>query len=216
MNVFKGFVKKINSKEGRAKSGKPYTLWSAKLENEDGTEQDNWISFGFDKPEIKEGDYVKITCEQDGKYLRVTETKRLKNAPARSSKAAAPQSAGGHVSSTQVSIHYQSARKDALQALDILLKSDSLPLTSAKGKAGEAKRYEEVMALIDKLTVRFFQDAESHRILATVADEGAVSAEDAGSLPEDSDDENEDVEEADEGDDEEEDTDDDRPDPVRP
>jgi hypothetical protein len=202
MSVFKGFVKKINSKEGRAKSGKPYTLWSAKLENEDGTEQDNWISFGFDKPEIKEGDYVKITTEQDGKYLRVTETKRLKNAPARSNKAA-PSASGGHVSSTQTSIHYQSARKDAIEALALLIEASALPLTKDTAKAGQAKRYEEVMALIDKLTVRFFHDAETHRLLTTVVDEGAVEA-DAGSLPEDSDDEDESAEEADEGDDEEE------------
>jgi hypothetical protein len=205
--VFKGWVKKLNSKDGQAKSGRPYTLWSAKLEKEDGTEYDNWISFGFTKPEIKEGDYVKITAEQDGKYLQVKEVKRLKNAPARVVAKGAEGTNQNVSTSTQVSIHYQSARKDALQAIDILIKSDALPISAAKTKAGEAKRYVELLALIDKLTVQFFYDAQTHRLLATVADAGAIAPDAAGSLPEDSDGDDEE-ESVDEDDDEEEESDD--------
>lgn len=213
--VIKGFIAKINMKTGRGKRG-VWNLYSAKMELEDGTEFDKWVSFGFDKPAVKEGDYVKLTVEENEQgYLNVTEVKALKNAPARKGAAkggqAAASGAGANVGSaatTQQSIHYQSARKDALEALNLLLVQDALPLSVAKTAAGKAKRYEEILALIDKLTVQFFFDAETHRLLKTVADAGATVA-DAGSLPEDDADDNDDeAEESDESDDEDGESDD--------
>lgn len=187
--VIKGFVKKLSVKEGRGRRG-PWKLYSARVELDSGEEFEHWISFGFDEPKVKEGDYVKITAsENDRGYLQADEVKALKNAPARSggSATAAP---SGNVSTTQRSIHYQSSRKDAIEVLKLLTSQDALPLSSAKTKAGEAKRYDEIMALVDKLTVRFFNDAETQRILAVVADEGKVDTK-VGALPDDSDDEEE-------------------------
>lgn len=195
MTIFKGFVKKINTKEGRGKNGKPWKLYSAKLEKEDGTEYDQWISFGFSAPSVSEGDYVKLTTEKDDRgYEQVTEAKRLKNAPARAAKSSSD-GVGTETGSRQSHIHYQSSRKDAIAVLTLLQTQDALPLSNAKTKAGEAKRYEEIMALVDKLTVRFYGDVETLRVLKSVADEGAVTA-DAASLPDDSDEEDEDEEAA--------------------
>ena len=197
MSIFKGFAKKINVKTGTGKRG-PWKLYSVKLENDDGTEVESWISLGFDAPDFKEGDYVKITTEKSERgYENATEVKRLKNAPARS---AGPTKSGGAVSggstdARQSHIHYQSSRKDAIEILKLLTQQDALPLSSAKTKAGEAKRYEEIMALVDKITVQFFHDAETLRKLESVVDAGADEKV-VGKLPEDSDD--------DEGDDEEE------------
>lgn len=175
MSTFKGFIAKINSKQGKSASGRPYTLWSIKLENEDGTEQEKWLSAGFDKPEANEGDYVEITAEENAKgYLDVKSIKHLKNPPAKVV-AGGTKAPNTHVSTTQTSIHFQSARNAAIAVLGILVAKDALPISAAKTKAGEAARYEEIMALVDKLTVRYFIDAETHRILESVADEGTTT-----------------------------------------
>lgn len=203
MSTFKGFIAKIGIKEGRSGRG-PWKLYSIKLEDENGVENDKWLSAGFDKPKANEGDYVVIEAEENDKgYLNVKSLKVQKNPPAQVSKSApqgtrtAPANVKG--STTQTSIHYQSARKDAIEVLKLLQSQDALPISSAKTKAGEAKRFEELMALVDKLTVQFFFDAETHRLLDTVADAGKIDT-DVGSLPEDSTDGDE--EETDEADDE--------------
>jgi hypothetical protein len=185
MSVFQGFIVKVSYKEGEGKRGK-WRLYSAKMEKEDGTEYDSWISFGFDKPDIKEGDYVKITTEKDAKgYEKATKIEQLKNAPAKGGNTPA-QGTSPNVEAPsgtrQVSIEYQSSRKDAIEMLRCLIQMDALPITSAKTKAGEAKRYEELMALVDKLTVRYYNDVKSQRIFDSVADEGAVENE-VGQLP---------------------------------
>jgi len=209
--IFKGFVTQIGEKSGRSSKGKPWTAYSAKIEKDDGTEYDKWVSFGFDKPDIKKGDYVKITTEaNDRGYEQATEVKKLKNAPARAGNSAGPSGGNGSApSTTQKSIHYQNSRNLAATVLGILNDKDALPLSATKGKAGEVKRYEEIMALIDKLTVRFFYDAETLRILETVVDEGkaAVVNED---LPDDEDEGEDDEESSDDEDDsdDEEETDD--------
>jgi len=172
MATYTGFISKIAIKEGRGSRG-PWKLYSGRVEKEDGVEYDDWISFGFDKPNVKEGDYVKIETQADAKgYQKVQSIEILKNPPkAPASSQAAPSSTNSNV--RQDSIIYQSSRKDAIAVLELLVSQDALPLTRAKEKAGQAKRYEEIMALVDKLTVRYFNDVASLRILDTVADEGA-------------------------------------------
>jgi hypothetical protein len=184
MNTYTGFLTKIAIKEGRSGRG-PWKLYSGRVEKEDGTEYDKWLSFGFDAPKAKEGDYVEIQAETDAKgYEQVQSVKVLKNPPA---KAAVPAGEGPAVrgpasGGKERSIHYQSARKDAIEMLNCLIEKDALPITADKAKAGQAKRYEELMALVDKLTVRYFNDTETQRILTTVVDEGAIEAE-VGALP---------------------------------
>jgi len=66
-----------------------------------------------------------------------------------------------------------SARTAALDAIDLLLRNDALPMSAAKTKAGQASRFDEVTAAIDKLTVEYFFDSATGRKLVTVADAGS-------------------------------------------
>lgn len=178
---FKGFVARINKKEGRGKKG-PWTLYSAKLEKEDGTEYDEWLSLGFDAPKFKEGDYVKLTAEKDDRgYLKVSDAKVSKNPPARAKKGgssggASGSTGGGGDFNRQTNpedakrMTYANARTAAIELTDLLLRQEALPITGAKTKAAEAKRFDEIVAAVDKLTVKFFNDGISLRLLETVAD----------------------------------------------
>ncbi len=176
MTEFTGFIQKIAVKNGKGTRPpfKPYTLYSIKLADENGVELEQWFGAGFEHPNAKEGDYVALTAEQNAKgYWDVKGFKPLKNAPAKSSPTTTSSAVSGNAISTQSSIHYQSARNSAIEVLKLLVETKSLPVSAAQTKAGEAKRYEEIMALIDKLTVRFYVDTETQRILKSVTDEGA-------------------------------------------
>jgi hypothetical protein len=180
MSDFKGFIQKIAVKQGKGKRPpyKAWTLYSIKLADENGVELEQWFGAGFDPPKVKEGDYVALTAEQnDGGYWDVKGITPLKNAPAKVSAANSGVATNGATISTQSSIHYQSARNSAIEVIKLLVETKSLPVSSSQTKSGEAKRYEEIMALIDKLTVRFYVDTETQRILETVADEGASEEE---------------------------------------
>lgn len=68
---------------------------------------------------------------------------------------------------------YTAARSAALEAIGILLTHDGLPMSAAKTKAGQAERFKEITAAIDKLTVEYFFDAATARKLESVADAGS-------------------------------------------
>lgn len=68
------------------------------------------------------------------------------------------------------------ARTAALETVALLLGNNALPLTKAANKAGEAARYDEIMAALDKITVRFYHDTTTGRLLESVADEGKKKA----------------------------------------
>jgi hypothetical protein len=183
---FKGFITKVAVKTGKGKKPpfKPYTLYSIKLADENGVELEQWFGAGFEAPSVKEGDYVALTAEQNaGGYWDVKGIKPLKNAPAKASASPASGVSSGGGVSTQSSIHYQSSRNAAIEVIKLLVETKSLPVSTAQTKAGEAKRYEEIMALIDKLTVRFYVDTETQRILKSVADEGAETEEEEVIVP---------------------------------
>lgn len=201
--VFKGFFTKLNEKHGGS-GRKAWTLYSTKLQDENGKETD-WISFGFDKPSLKEGDYVKITTEKDDKgYEKVSEVKKLKNPPARAEKVEKAAKAGTSVEAQdkQTSIHYQNSRTAAIAAVQLLVAHDALALPKAATKTGEAKRYAIIVAAIDKLTVQYFNDLETMRLLETVADAGVKDTKPDAPLPSEEKDEEED-DEKEEADDEE-------------
>lgn len=169
MSNFTGFIEKIGIKTGTSKRGQ-WKLYSFKM-----SDVEHWLSAGFDAPAAKEGDYVSIEAEQNDKgYWDVTSLKQVKNAPAKTGSATA---ANSPAKGTQTSIHYQSARKDAISVIELLLTHKALPMSAAATAAGTAKRYEEITALVDKLTVRYFNDAETHRILEDVTDEGSTKEE---------------------------------------
>lgn len=206
---FEGFIARISKKTGTNNRG-PWTLLSVKIEKTDGTEYEPWISLGFDVPAdaVQEGDYISLEAEEkDGRWKLVPKTLRKpKNPPARATKQR-PQGSGGSsrgnyrggggggnkfdgtgiqnrtnpIDAKRMGLSH--ARTSALQAVELLLGANALPLTKAGTKAGEAARYEEITAAIDKLTVKFFNDIEQERLLKTVADEGAPAPERANDLP---------------------------------
>lgn len=149
---------------------------------------------------IKAGDYVEFEAEpKDDKAMTAVKgtARKPKNAPA---KPAAPaQSSGGGYkgkggggykprepvksaifgnigqNSTEDDIKrisLASARTAAIELVSVLLANDGLVTSAAATKAGQASRYEEIVAAVDKLTVKYFFDSATGRLLESVADEG--------------------------------------------
>ena len=136
---------------------------------------------------------MKLRGNVDGNSFRVEQHKVLEDAPAPRAQSG---SGGGYrggsggggkddywkakeardIEHTQPRIQYQSSRKDALEFLNILIQSDALPVTAAQNKASKAKRFEEIEAILDKLTVRFYHDVETLRVLSRVQDSDADDA----------------------------------------
>jgi hypothetical protein len=191
---FKGFIVKLLTKDSPPGAKRRWRLYSVKLEKRDGTEYDEWLSLGFDDPGVKEGDYIQVQAEQEnGRWKADIKTlQKSKNPPARASKgggsnASAPTqpSASGGSSSrygdgTGVQnrtnpedakrMTYANARTAAIELIAVLLEHKALPTSAAQTKAGEAKRFDEIGASVDKLTVKFYNDSLSLRLLETVAD----------------------------------------------
>lgn len=184
-----GFVKKINSKSGTNRNGKPYTLSSMKLSDKDGQELPGWYQLGFDKPPCKEGDYVKLEATPKGNNWEVVKgsVKVSKNPPAapRQERQEAGPSGGSSkdYGQTQKNIHYQNSRTAAIEVVGLLLEHDALPMSAAKGKAGQTARFDEILASVNKITVQYFNDLESFRLFETVADGGVVDTSGDGDLP---------------------------------
>lgn len=189
MAKFQGFVNKLTTKTGVGKRG-PWTLYSFILELEDGSESP-WVSFGFEKAPFVEGDYIAFeTDEKDGRHnYRKGSGSKPANPPARASartsaakgaagtgsnvKAAATganSGAAGAGAGRQTSIIMQHSQEMAISAVGVLLTHNALPMSGAASKAGEAKRFSEITAMMDKLTVKFYNDAATGRLLDTVAD----------------------------------------------
>jgi len=185
MSEFIGYITRIETKSGTSKNGKPYTVYNVTATGKSGEEIR--VGWGFDAPSFQEGVWVKTTLVQNGNYLNYKGAPveiAPGPAPAASTSAPGNQSTGSSGGNDrQASIVYQSSRKDAIHLVDILERSGSLPVSSAKGKAGEAKRYEQIHEIVDKITVQFYHDVETLRLLDTVADAGDVDVAARGELP---------------------------------
>jgi len=200
---YRGFVARIGVKDGKAKKPpyRAYKLFSVKIEKEDGTEYADWVGFGFDPVPFSEGDFVEFEAEKgDNGYINfVKGTGTLvKNPPARASakKAGSPSAGTGTEGDTgsssgdanrQTQIVLQHSQEMAVRMVELLHGLDALPISAAATKAGEAKRFSEVNAIVDKLTVRFYNDVVTGRLLTTVADtvqdtkaDGAIPGADDG------------------------------------
>lgn len=196
MSQYKGFVAKIVALDGKSKKRpyRAYTKYSFKVEKEDGTEYPDWFSFGFEQPPFKEGDYISFETEEKNGYtsFKAGSGSILKNPPARNTakKAGAAASTGSvpntEASSTgadrQTQIVLQHSQEMAIRLVEVLLSNDALPVSAAKTAAGTAKRYDEVMSFVDKLTVKLYNDVVTARLLETVADTVTVTKAD-GAIP---------------------------------
>lgn len=188
----KGVVSKIATKTGTNRRGQ-WTLYSFITKDDSGNER-GWVTYGFEFPPFKEGDLIEYETEQDGEYTKYKQgtgkiLRRPKDQPATTPAASASTTtASSSTASTgydarQQQIVLQHSQEMAIQATALLLEHDALPITKASTKAGEAKRFEEIVASVDKLTVKYFNDVVSGRLLVTVPDMGVVSTAPDGPIP---------------------------------
>lgn len=189
-----GYVKRLNAKDGKSKKPpyRAYTIWSMVMENQDGSES-GWLSLGFEQPSFKEGQWANYVTETTPKGVNLVSFEKAEAPPVPSTASASSNPAvpaERPYVSTQDSIVYQSSRKDALALIGLLLEHDGLPMSASAAKAGQAKRYEEIKNYIDKLTVEYFNDVQSLRVLSSVVDAGEKpepAATASGAVSEDND-----------------------------
>lgn len=180
-----GYIGKVFTKTGSSSKG-PWALDNILMKDDQGNDI-GWFGNGLRKqadvaPAFKEGDYVSFHWEENDKgYKNVKGEVEVKTPPA---PAAAPVGASvAPAANTNHGMNYGNARNCAIQLVEVLLANDALPITKTQSAANRAVRYEEVMAAVDKLTVKFFNDGATYRLLETVADEGVVDTSGDGDLP---------------------------------
>lgn len=203
-NRYEGRVAKIPApREGKGKRGAWFT-YSFAIEAKP---KDIWYNLGFNKkPAFQEGDFVQFDAEEnENGYLTVVgEVTRAKNAPARDNAGAGSAEGSGNAgrqssadkgtngasvgaatveADRQTQIVLQHSQDVATRVVDLLLRSDALPTSEAKSKAGTAKRFDEILASVDKLTVKYFKDVVTARLLSTIVDMGVVSVKADGPIP---------------------------------
>lgn len=210
MAKYAGFIAQHKVREGEGRRG-PWKADSVLLEPAEGTNNSVWINFGFrenvnnDFP-LKQGDYVELEAEKDnGGYLVAQRgtVKRPKNPPARAEKPKQQNSSRGNFNrgggggqrfdGTGIQnrtnpedakrMSYANARSTAVEVVGLLIANKALPLSAASGKASEAQRYEQVLAAIDKLTVKYHNDGLTLRLLEVVSDEGTVDTKPDAPVP---------------------------------
>lgn len=144
-----GFVQKKSEKQGMGSNG-PYTIYSLQIDGE-------WYGHGFKPPQCNEGDYVSYTVVQNGKYTNATNVAAAAapaQAPAAVQGAATPQGSAP-VNKRDISIHYQSCRKDAINIVRNLMDVESIKLPAKKGD-----QYDAYMALLEEVTAQLFLKLE--------------------------------------------------------
>lgn len=200
-----GFIRNTQKRSvDSKKTGKSYTAYDAEIHSDD--DKKIAISFGFNKPEVGEGDYVRLTANDKNGYLQVDKSTIERLEPPKQKTVNTPSSASlvnppagttdGSVGNYVVQeynrktnpedarrITFAAANDRAIKVVNMLLAQDALPHSKAKGKGGEAQRYQELMAAIDKVTVKMFNDAYTLRTLEVVADEGIISLKASSGLP---------------------------------
>lgn len=198
IKTFEGEIAIISKREVKLRNG-PGTAYSAKVVKPDGVEYDEWIGFGFKEPDCKQGDSVIITAKQENGYWKAIDVQVTKvatvgaaapAAPAsgpsgstESSASSAPQASSSSKRTVDQNIHYQNSRSAAIELTDLLLKHDAVPLSKTTGKAGQAARYEELTALVNKLTVILYHDLATFRLVNDIADVYEVPVAEPGFDP---------------------------------
>lgn len=190
-----GTVDKVHPREVPTRNGL-VTFYNIKLDT-----LSDWIGVGTVAPSFQEGDQVKGTAEENKNgFLEsrdlavVAANARSSRSPRRKAGAAerpaspAPRQARTVSESTtndrQQSIIYQHSQEMALRKLTFLASIDALPITKAASKANQAKRFDEVEAIEQKLVARYHRDAENpSRVLENVPDDGGISTAPDTELP---------------------------------
>jgi hypothetical protein len=199
MSKVVAFVAKKNVKQGQGRNGKPYTLYSLKLQDKEGNQLDGWYGCGFENPACNEGDYVQLEAvpspRSAGNFdVDVNSIRISKNPPKAPAAASSGGSGGGGKSygkspDESARIVYQNSRTAAIETVGILLEHNGLKLRKGDTKAVMTANFDLINEAIDKVTVEYFRDIyaegfeDKFRILETVADGGEVSTEGDGELP---------------------------------
>lgn len=189
LKTFIGEIAVLTARKVDGRNG-PITAYSAKVIKPDGEEYDEWVGFGFKKPICEKGDSVKISAIKEKGFWKAVDVEVTEQAgqeagePEQAEPVSGPSGSKDKgassvpVASSSVSkkttvdqrIGYQNSRTAALQLAGLLLTNKAVPLVATAGKAGDAKRFEEVTALVDKLTVKLFHDLETFRLINDVED----------------------------------------------
>lgn len=181
LKTFTGEIAVLNGKTIPGRNG-PITAWSAKVVKPDGEEYDEWVGFGFTRPECEKGDEVVITAKKEKGFWKAVDVEVTKKADSdeqdsesgetgtkEPSASSAPQGSSGGLNKDQ-RIQYQHSQEMAIQLANLLFATKALPLSATAGKAGEAARNEEVLAVVNKLTVQLHNDVTTGRLLKDVED----------------------------------------------
>lgn len=179
MAKVQGVVFKVYPKEFPAKGGKPAVTWySIKLEDDKvyyrcKAERYAGIAEAGNRIELEHNGVA-----EDGSQAEVVKgSVRLAAKPVLagtgSSSASVVNSSGP---SRESSIHYQSARKDALQYVDIMVRANAIKLP-----AKESARLAALDAIVDRITAQYFDDIGNFGAVARVngTDEGSDDPESA-------------------------------------
>jgi hypothetical protein len=191
LKTFIGEIAVFSKREVAGRNG-PITAYSAKIVKPDGEEYDEWVGFGFKKPTCAKGDSVKIAAKKENGFWKAVDVEvtaegdgeagEPEQEEQESGDSGSKGKSGSSVQAVSSSskepasglkdkrIGYQNSRTAALELTSLLLQHKAVPLAATAGKAGDAKRFEEVMALVDKLTVKLFNDLSTFRLLADVED----------------------------------------------
>ena len=109
----------------------------------------DWLGLGFDAPVFREGDNISFDVVMKGKY------KNLVNAVVEAGTAAAQQAVSSGpaplFNARDISIAYQSARRDAITAVDNLVAAEAVKLPTK-----QADKMDAYVALVAALTEQLF------------------------------------------------------------
>jgi len=190
MSELIAYVDDIQIKTGVGRNNKPYTVYNVLCTTKSG--ESKRIGWGFNAPSFKAGEWIKTsTVTNDRGYEEYQ-----KNAPVEVKSGPAPTATQGDASSsgtapgnaspsqTQQNIHYQNSRTAAIELTGLLLENNALPISSAKAKAGEAKRFEQIIEAVEKLTVQLYNDLDTFRLFEKHADSGEVVVPTEDEIPE--------------------------------
>lgn len=215
---FQGQVAKIYTREGKTSSGKAWKSYSFKLKGvnpffrlkgEPKFAEGDYIQFDAEVID----DNASQVVEGTGKSWTPPETKAkqemphaaesegVKKAYSKSSYTAEKESRENYwadkekrdIEYTQPRINFQAARNAAISVVQVLSDQKALPISTADNKGGAAKRYEQIVDIVNKLTVQFYFDTDTLRLLTSVQDAGTIKVSNPGELPEDATEEQDDV-----------------------
>lgn len=151
--LFKGQVDKILEKNGKGKSGKPYTMYSLILNT---TAGEVMIGTKFDKPACPPGSIISIDAEQDGQYWNadLSTLKILKEEGAPPANTKQLTEGVNAVDQRQRSIVTQNAYGTATKVIDSALAHGVLVLP--KGKSATNHSLDAYLEVLDEVAQHIF------------------------------------------------------------